>query len=125
MAHGEAEKHLGFNTVEYAVRNMFKGHSIAASAKKTAEKFNGAENIFLAPPGTIVNIDKVELEEALWDRMVNRVISGIGRMKPGFEHYALDGTIDFYHQTRFKKERVELKERVIEHLGRDPFSNDG
>jgi hypothetical protein len=124
LAHGEAEKHLGFNTVEYAVRTMMKGNSVVAAAKRTVAKFSGSENMFLAPAGTIVQIDAVELAEALWDRLVDFTVNSLSKIKPGFEHYALDGTIQHYSQGRFKKERDELKERVSERLGYCPFVND-
>jgi hypothetical protein len=118
---GEAEKNLGFNTVEYAVREMMKNKSVSAAAKRTAEKFSGHENMFLAPHGEVVQIDVAELEEALWDRMTDFCIRGLSAMKPGFKHYALDATINYYNQARFKKERTELKERVIAWFEYDLF----
>lgn len=111
-----------FATVEYAVRDMFKGHSLASAAKRTAKKFDGYENMFLGPG--VIHVDESELEEALWDRMIYRTIEGVRRMRDGFEHFALDGTVAFYKQTRFKKMRAELKERVIARFGHDPFTND-
>lgn len=110
------------NTIEYAVRTMMKGHSPATSAKRTAEHFNGSTNVFLG--SGVIEIDPAELEDALWDRMVDFAIAATAKIKPGKEHYALGGTIQHFGQGRFKKTRSELKERILEKLDYDPFVND-
>ena len=107
--------------VEYAVQTMIKrGKSPSAAAKDTVKKHHGTENMFFGPGPT--EIDATALENALWDRMVEATIRSMGQIKEGKEHYALDGTLQHFNQKQ--NVRAELKKRVIEKLGRDPFTND-
>lgn len=106
--------------VEYAVHQMFKGQSPKTAAKTTAKKLGGAENIFIGPG--IVEIDPIALEAALWDRLVVFVTEGILKVKPGFEHYALDGAIAHFQQK--PSIRAKLKKLVVTKLGGDPFPHD-
>ena len=108
------------NVVEYAVQSMFKGQTIAKAAKSTAKKLSGFENMFLGPGVTIVTPRL--LEEALWERLVDQVIAGIPRIKAGKEHYALGGVITQFSQPA--SIRAELKRRVVQKLGYDPFQSD-
>lgn len=113
--------------VEYAVQDLFKGKSPSAAAKHTAKKLSGYENMFLGPGITV--IDPKALEAALWDRMANFAVTGIAKYKEGKEHWALDGTLQFFHQTPLGTPskpavRAKLKALVIEKLGRDPFIED-
>lgn len=108
--------------VEYAVQTMMKKRkSPAAAAKDTAAKHNGSENMFFGPG--VVEIDPKKLEEAIWDRMVDYAIKGMSKMKEGMGHFALDGTMDLFKQ-KTPSVRAELKKRVIQQLGNDPFAND-
>lgn len=107
--------------VEYAAITMLKGKSPSASAKATAKKFNGTQNYFIGSAHT-VDIDADELEEALWERLVGNVTASIPRIKPGKEHYALDGVLQQFKQKPTL--RAELKRRVIEAVGGDPFPHD-
>ena len=109
------------NVVEYAIQTMIKrGKNPNAAAKDTVKKHNGTENVFFGPG--ITSIDTATLENALWNRLVDFTIIGMGRIKEGKEHFALDGTLQHFNQNR--SIRAELKSRVIEKLGRDPFTND-
>jgi hypothetical protein len=104
--------------VEYAVREMFKGKSPEAAAKRTAQKLSGAQNLFLG--SDVVSIDPKKLEAALWNRMVENVISNIKRFKPGTENIALAATIQFFKQKKVVEEK--LKTMVVKELGHDPFT---
>jgi hypothetical protein len=109
-----------FNVVEYAVQSMFKGQSLANAAKSTARKLSGHENMFLGEGVTLINPKK--LEEALWGRMADVAIKAIPKYTTGKEHFALGGTLSFFHQ---KPElRVELKKHIVRKMGHDPFPND-
>ena len=104
--------------VEYAVQTMIKrGAGPAAAAKDTVKKLSGYENLFLGPGVSI--IEPLPLESALWDRLVDFTINGIQKIKPGFEHYALDGTVSHFRQR--PSVRPKLKEAVIDKLGTNPF----
>jgi hypothetical protein len=76
--------------------------------------------MFLGPGVTI--IDAKKLEDALWDHLVSIVVKNIARIKVEFNHFALDGAIQHFNQK--PKIRPELKKRVIERLGENPFLND-
>ena len=108
--------------VEYAVQDMFKGKSLKTAARSTAKKFNGSTNMFIGSMDQI-SIDPDSLEDALWERLVGYTTASIPKIKPGKEHFALDGTIQFYRQKPTM--RAELKKRVVVALGGDPFTNDG
>jgi len=99
---------------------MMKKRKPATAAKNTVKNLSGFENLFLGP-GTVV-IDAKKLEGALWDRLVDATIKGMGHLKPGFEHYALDGTLEHFNQG--KPIRKQLKKLVVQRMGRDPFPND-
>jgi hypothetical protein len=107
--------------VEYAIQTMIKrGKSPSAAAKDTVKKHHGTSNMFFGPGTT--SIDAALLENAIWNRLVDVTISGMGRIKEGMEHFALDGTIQHFNQK--PAIRAELKRRVVAKLGRDPFTND-
>ena len=106
--------------VEYAVRQMMKKQSPRTAARSTAKRLNGDENVFIGP-GT-VEIDPAMLETALWDRLAAFVADAMLKVRSGFEHYALDGTILHFNQKPTM--RAELNRRVISKLGADPFLND-
>jgi hypothetical protein len=108
--------------VEYAAQEMFKGKSPAIAAKITAEKLSGHENMFVRP-GSPVAIDARRLEDALWSRLADFTIDAMGKLRVGKEHYALDGTAQHFRQ-RGKGFRAELKKRVIQKMGANPFQND-
>ena len=116
----ETDRSGEFNVVEYAVRSMFKGKSVKSAAVFTAKKLSGVENFFLGPGITIV--DPVKLEAAIWQRMVEYVLKALPKIRPGKEHYALEGTVQFYKQP--PRARIKLKQLVVEKLGCDPFSGD-
>jgi len=105
--------------VEYAVRTMMKGKSPTSAAKDTVKKLSGSENMFFGPGITL--IDPKTLEGALWDRMVKFTVDRVHRIKPGMEHYALDGTIQHFNQAPGL--RAELKKRVLAKAG-NLFPND-
>jgi hypothetical protein len=108
------------NVVEYAVQYLFKNKTPKAAAAATAKKLSGGSNMFLGVhPPDVVTIDAGQLEEALWDRIVDFAIKGIARIKADKAHYALDGALQHFHQKPTL--RPELKRRVIAKLGRDPF----
>ena len=106
--------------VQYAMITVGKGRSPASSAKNTVKKLSGFENMFLGSGVTTVN-QKI-LEEEIWNQLINSVLEGTKHCKEGMEHFALDGTVQLYNQT--PKVRSELKSRIIERLGKDPFPND-
>ena len=106
--------------VEYAVQELFKGKSPRKAAEVTAKKLSGAPNMFLGVhPPDVVKIDSRALEEATWNRIVDVAIKGVASFKPDKAHWALDGAISHFHQR--PTQRAELKRRVIDRLGRDPF----
>lgn len=106
--------------IEYAVQELFKRKSLKKAAELTAKKLSGAPNMFLGVhPPNVVKIDVKRLEEALWDRLVDGVLKGVAAFKADKAHWALDATLTQFHQRPTL--RAELKRRVIERLGRDPF----
>lgn len=111
------------NVVEYAVQYLFKGKSIKIAAKLTADKLSGFSNMFFGPGITL--IDPKKLEDAVWGRLVDKVVKGVkaGTFREGMEHYALDGTLQQFGQ-KGPVARKELKKRVIKEMGRDPFPGD-
>jgi hypothetical protein len=115
-----ADKSTHPTVIEYGVREMMKKKSPRAAAGATAKKLHGYQNMLLG--GDVTEINPAVLEEALWDRLVDFAIAGVAKVKPGYEHYALDGTVQHFNQT--KKVRVELKRRALARLGCNPFSND-
>jgi hypothetical protein len=108
--------------VEYAVHSLFKGQSPKRAAATTAKKHHGSTNIFVGS-GDAIEIDPVELEEAIWNRLIDYTLVGMSHIKEGKEHYALDGCALNFNQ-KPKKFRDELKERVVEKLGSNPFKDD-
>ena len=96
--------------VEYAVQSMFKGKSLKAAAKSTAQKFDGYENMFFGPG--ISRIDASKLEDALWGRLVDATLLSQSHFKPGMEHFALEATLQHFRQkpTMLK----ELEKRVTQ-----------
>jgi hypothetical protein len=106
--------------VEYAIQELLKNKTPKKAAEITAKKLSGSPNMFLGVhPPDIVKIDAHQLEDAVWDRMVDRVIKGVASFKPDKAHWALDGNLTHFRQK--PNQRAELKRRVIERLGRDPF----
>ncbi len=106
--------------IEYAVQELFKRKTPKKAAEITAAKLSGAPNMFLGVhPPDVVKIDAKKLEEALWDRLVDAVLKGVASFKADKAHWALDATLTQFHQRPTL--RAELKRRVIERLGRDPF----
>jgi hypothetical protein len=106
--------------VEYAVQNLFKRQSPKKAAENTAKSLSGSPNMFLGVhPPNVVKIDAPQLEDAVWGRLVDNVLKGIASFKPDKAHWALDSTLSHFHQR--PSQRAELKRRVIERLGRDPF----
>lgn len=106
--------------IEYAVQNLFKRQSPKKAAENTAQRLSGSSNMLLGVnPPSVVSIDPEQLEEALWDRLVDTVLNGIPRYKPDKAHFVLDGTLLHFHQRPTL--RKELKRRVIARLGSDPF----
>ena len=113
--------------VEYAVQEMFKGKSPAAAAKRTAQKLSGSENFFLG--SGVTTVDPKALEGALWDRLAAYAAKSVGGIAAGKEHYALDGTLQYFKQVPFggtskPAARSKLKALVVERLGHDPFTSD-
>lgn len=106
--------------IEYAVQTLFKGKSPEVAAKDTAKKLSGSENMFFGPGVSL--IDPKKLAEALWGRLVSFTIQGMKKIKPGMEHFALDGTVQHFRQA--PRIRTELKNRVTKALGGEPFPND-
>ena len=108
--------------VEYAVRTMMKGKSPSVAAKDTAKKFSGFENMFFGPG--VSYIDPQKLEEALWERLSEFTMVATTKMRPGMEHFALDGTVSYFRQA--PAIRKKLKAKIIALAGGvDPFPNDG
>src|SRR4029077_9868884 len=69
--------------VEYAVQNLFKRQTPKKASENTAQSFSGSPNMFLGVhPPNVVKIDPAQLEEAVWDRLVDNVIKGIASFKP-------------------------------------------
>jgi hypothetical protein len=108
--------------VEYAVQTMIKrGLAPSAAAKDTVKRLGTTTtNVFLGPGVTV--IDTGALEAALWDRLAEFAAKGATSFKSGKEHFALGGTIQYFHQK--PTIRARLKEAVIAKLGRDPFTAD-
>lgn len=107
--------------VEYAVQNLFKRQSPRKASENTAKSLSGSPNLFLGVhPPHVVQIDPAKLEEAIWGRLVDSVIQGIESFRVEKAHYALDATLNHFEQRPTL--RKELKRRVIERLGRDPFA---
>lgn len=91
--------------IEYGVQELFKGKSIKSAARSVAKKFDGQTNLFLGQ----VSLTAGDMEEALWTRLVAEATKAIGRVKPGFEDMALQGTLDFFKQP---DALPELKQRM-------------
>lgn len=121
-ANSGADRSTHPNVVEYGVREMMKGKSPAAAAKSTAKKLGGAANMFLGSPTEPVVIEPDVLEMALWDRLSDFTVQAISKIKPGMEHYALDGTLQHFRQA--PKIRPVLKAHVQKRLGRNPFAGE-
>lgn len=105
--------------VEYAIQFLFKGKSVEAAVKETIKKLSGSQNMFLGNGVAVINSDP--LREAVWGRLVDYTIESLGRIKPGKEEYAIDGTIQYFRQS--VKIREQLKRMVVEKLGRNPFQS--
>lgn len=104
--------------VEYAVHSLFKGQSPKKAAATTAKIHHGSTNLLIGS-GDIIEIDPAELEEAIWERLVNYTLVNMSKIKEGKEHYALDGAVlNFNQKSKF---RTELKNRVIAKLESNPF----
>lgn len=116
---GNYSKHPTF--VEYAVHSLFKGQSPKRAALTTAQKHNNTTNLLIGSEDSI-EINPKELEEAIWDRLVNYTLVAIAHIKPGKEHYALEGTLLNFNQKA--KLRDELKTRIISSTGTNPFPYD-
>lgn len=109
--------------LEYTAQSMInKKKSLSAAVKISVKTFHGSQNMFVGS-GDTISIDEKALTEAMWDRLVGVVTANIQRIKPGKEHYALDGVLQQFNQK--PSMRPELKKRVIAALGTDPFVNDG
>jgi hypothetical protein len=121
MATESTDRSTHPTVVEYAVQTMIKrGYGPAAAAKDTVKRLSGYENIFFGPG--VTTIEPLALESALWQRLADFTIHSIQKIKPGFEHYALDGTINHFHQR--PSVRSKLKDAVIDKLGSDPFPSE-
>ena len=108
------------NVVEYAIQTMFKKKSISFAAKDTANKHSGYSNVFFGSGVTLIVADK--LENAIWQRMIKFTANAMSKMLVDKYHYALDGTTQHFNQSsRFRK---QLKNKMIESLGYNPFLND-
>jgi len=105
--------------VEYGVQEMLKRKSPRAAARQTARKLGGGDNLFL---GENVVIDAEVLEEELWGRIVKYAVKGATMFKEGTEHFALDGALQYFKQK--DSLRPKLKKRVIEAMGKNPFTHD-
>lgn len=109
-----------------------KGKSPSSAAKYTADHFAGSTNLFIAGGAEVIQVSADELETALWNRMVANVLQNIDRIKPGYEHYALDGAMLHFGQVEAGKKptkastqrRQVLKTMVMQSLGSNPFTND-
>jgi hypothetical protein len=60
--------------VEYAVRFLFKKKSPAVAAKMTAQRLGGSPNLFIGGGLVPVHIDPKKLENAIYERMVQRAL---------------------------------------------------
>lgn len=102
-------------TIEYITRDLFKGKSVSSACKSFIAKFNGQNNMFLGN----INMTQDELEKAVFDDKADYVIKNLSHIKPGMEHIALDGAIDFF---KFNTQDAKmLKDAVVHKLGRNPF----
>jgi hypothetical protein len=107
--------------LEYTAQSMIKGKSLTAAIKASMKTFHGHTNMFVGS-GDNITINEDILKEAMWERLVGVVTANISRIKPGKEHYALDGTLQQFSQK--PSMRAELKKRVIKAVGTNPFPND-
>lgn len=99
--------------VEYAVRFLFKRKGPAAAAKATVKKLNGYTNYFIDTRPTSINAKT--LEDAIWDRLLNKVQKNIATFKPGSESYALGAVVDYFKLG--KADAAKLKKLVKSRLG--------
>lgn len=106
--------------MQYCVQDMFKKRQIPAIAKSVAKKFSGSENIFLG--NGVLEINPKELEAALWQYVGKSVAAFAGKVKPGKEHFAIDGTMQQFNID--PKYRAKVKAAAVTELGRDIFTND-
>ena len=107
--------------VEYAIRSLFKGQSPRKAASTTAQKHHGSTNLFMG--GTdLIEINVFELEEAIWKRLVDTTLVAISHIKPGKEHFALDGILQRYNQKPSLRKKLKIK--VIDTIGSNPFTSD-
>lgn len=114
--------------VEYASQEMMKGRSIETSAKRTAQKLNGYQNLFFG--GEVVEIDPDVLAASLWERLLTIVLNNLTTYKHPYD--ALDVTLQHYGQWPVGKPmcknclamRRQLKTMVISNLGYNPFTGD-
>jgi hypothetical protein len=114
--------------LEYAMQTIQKGKSPSAAAKSTAKKLSGTSNLFIGGSGQ-VSIDPKKLEAAIWERMVAQVIKwGVTGKDPSS---SLISAANYYKQMPDwtpgwkpleTKYVLELRKKVVEKLGHDPFS---
>ena len=82
--------------VEYAVRYLFKGKSVARAAQETARKLSGSTNLFIGGGVEEVVIDPSRLEDAIWARLVEQARKNLARVRPGAEDFAIGGVVDYF-----------------------------
>jgi hypothetical protein len=117
--------------VEYAVQYLFKKKSISAAAKMTAKKLSGGTNYFIDGGRTVVSIDPKKLEDAIYERIVDKCLTWLASTAKGHESSVLLGAANHYNQMSSpewkpgwgpnEKFVKELRKRIIARLGHDPF----
>ena len=98
--------------IEYAVQECFKHKTPGTAAKTTKSKLAGSGNLFIGGGQDIVEIDERVLESEVWKRMAFRALAAASKMKPGFESYALEGTLQEFGQKVTPKNLKLLDEAI-------------
>ena len=103
------------------MQNLFKRQGPRKAAENTAKSLAGHPNMMLGVygPPNVVAIDPAQLEEAVWERLVDLTLKSMAHYQTDKAHWALDSTVQRFNQGAGT--RKELKKRVIARLGRDPF----
>jgi len=111
-----ARHSLNQTVVQYAVQQMFKGKSPAIAARNTAQRLNGGTNMFIDSAHE-VDIDPVELEEALWENMADYATKS--PIKPGDERNVARGTLMYFNQWSWgKPPKTKLEDKLILYMGK-------
>ena len=99
--------------IEYAVQFLYKRKSPKVAARLTAERLNGAPNLFIDAVNPLV-VDPDLLEAEIWKAMAKRALENVARFRPGATDIAIGCVVDAYHLG--KRDTAKLTKIVQGHL---------